>query len=449
MSYAAARAAIDRLERFGIRLGLDNMRAVCEAVVHPERAFPSIHVGGTNGKGTTAALLAGLARAHGLRTGLYTSPHLVDLRERIRIDGRPIPATELAAIWDRIAGHVEARRMTYFEATTLIAFEHFARAGVDLAVLEVGLGGRLDATNVAVPMIAIVTGVDHDHERWLGPDLSGIAREKAGIFKPGTPALVGDPGPLEVRATFASVAGAVGAPLGFLPDEARWSVRSVEPGRTRLDYASRALGLEDLELPLTGASFAEAAALALRAWERLAAARRVPVLVESRAREAWAALALGGRGEWRMLRGVPHLLDVAHNPAACTRLAATVREAGLGAAALVFGALADKAWPRMLDALAPAAARVWVCDLATAGARRLAREDAASELARHGAVWAGRVAEALAAARATVERGEASFVLVSGSFHTVGEALLALGLAEPGEPYEPAGRGVALAEVAP
>jgi dihydrofolate synthase/folylpolyglutamate synthase len=440
VTYEEALAALDRRELFGIRLGLENVRAIFDRLGRPELAYPTLHVAGTNGKGTTAAALASLAQAHGLRPGLYTSPHLVDFRERIRIDDLPVERAEVIAGWERIASAVEERGMTYFEATTILALDYFARARVDLAVIEVGLGGRLDATNVIRPEVAVVTGVARDHERWLGESLSAIAREKAGIFKPVAPALVGDPGPPEVRAVWTAAAAAVGAPLAFLPEEVTWSVRSVEPGRTRFDYGSPTLRLDELELPLTGSVFARAAALAVHTWERLANAPGpvVPEIDEARVRSALAGLTLGGRGEWREVGGIPHLFDVAHNPAGCERLAATVGELGRGRAALVFGALADKAWPRMLDALAPATARAWVCGLETAGARRLMREDARAEVEGRGMTWSETVAQALAAAGDEVARGKAGFVLVAGSFHTVGEALVALGIAAPGEPYAPA-----------
>jgi dihydrofolate synthase/folylpolyglutamate synthase len=442
VTYEGALAALDRRERFGIRLGLENVQAVLDGLGSPQLCYPTLHIAGTNGKGTTAAALAALARAHGLNAGLYTSPHLVDFRERVRIDGRPIGRGAVVTGWERIAGAVEAREMTYFEATTIVAFDHFARSEVDLAVIEVGLGGRLDATNTVDPEMAVVTGVARDHERWLGDSLRAIAHEKAGIFKPGVPALVGDPGPSEVREVWTDMARARGAPLTFLPEDAAWTVRAVEPGRTRFDYTSASLCLDDLELPLTGAVFADAAALALRTWERIISAD--PSLAarvdEARIRSALAGLALGGRGEWREVEGVPYLLDVAHNPAACARLASTAQELDPRGAAVVFGALADKAWPAMLDALAPATASGWVCGLATAGARRLAQPDAMADAAERGLAWSDTVAEALARARQIVARGQGGFILVTGSFHTVGEALVALGLAAPEEPYTPESR---------
>ena len=223
--YREALEALHGLERFGIRLGLEEMRAICAASGHPERSAPTLHVGGTNGKGTTVATLAALGTAHGLRTGCYTSPHVLDFRERIRIDGEPIAEDEVGEAWGRVSARVRENELTYFEATTLMAFDHFARAGIELAVVEVGLGGRLDATNVVVPEVGVVTNVARDHEAQLGRELAGIAREKAGILKAGIPALIGDARPPEVRRVFVEAAGATGSPLHFFEDEVRLDVR--------------------------------------------------------------------------------------------------------------------------------------------------------------------------------------------------------------------------------
>ncbi|HUP18828.1 MAG TPA: Mur ligase family protein [Gemmatimonadota bacterium] len=436
IGYADTLAALARLERFGVRLGLENMRASCAALGAPERAAPVLHVGGTNGKGTTAEALAGLAAAHGLAAGLYTSPHLVDLRERIRVAGRPAAAEAVAAAWRRIAPEVERRRMTYFEATTLIAFLVFEAAGVDVAVVEVGLGGRLDATNVVHPELAVVTNVGRDHERHLGTEPAAIAREKAGIFTPGRPALVGDPGPPEVRAAFRDVATQVVAPLEFMTDVVKLDVKSVTRAGTRFDWAGPGIDRPDLEIPLAGAPFAADAALALRAWDRFAADRGIEV-EESAVRESLAALAPPGRVEWLDAGGAPALLDVAHNPEAVEGLAATLAALGGGPSAFVVGILADKAWEAMLDALEPAASRAWLCGLATAPADRRLEEGAAARgvAMRPWVEWAGSVAGGLAAARGEVAAGRAERIVVTGSFYTVGEALIALGVARPGEPW--------------
>lgn len=433
ITLAEALAGLHRLEAFGVRLGLENMRAYCAAAGHPERACASLHIAGTNGKGTTAACLAALGSGSGLRTGLYTSPHVIDVRERIKVDGRPIGSRDLAEGWERIRPFVIEHGMTYFEATTLIAIEHFAAVGVELAVLEVGLGGRLDATNVVTPAAAIVTNVARDHERHLGNDLASIAREKAGIFKPGVPALVGDPGSPEVRAALCASARAAGAAIRFCREEIDLTVREVRLDATVFDVASGARRWEGLSLPPAGAHYAADAALAVWAWRAAGLGSPEPDAVRAALRE----VAPAGRSEWHHVDGVAYLFDVAHNPAAASCLAGAHASMGLGPAAAVIGILADKDWRAMLAALAPVTARGWLCGLETAEAgRRLARADVDRGLAGHPRIgWADTVAEGLAAARAAVAAGEAGHVVVTGSFRTVAEALLALGLASQGEPY--------------
>jgi dihydrofolate synthase/folylpolyglutamate synthase len=307
---------------------------------------------------------------------------------------------------------------------------------VNLAVLEVGLGGRLDATNVVRPRISIVTNIALDHERHLGPDLAAIAREKAGIFKPGVPALIGDSGPPEVRSVLEEVAGARGAPLVRLGDESRWGIRARDERRTVFDYESDCGLLDGLALPVRGDHFVADAALALRAWERVQGPIDPAV-----ARAALARAIPAGRMEWRVIGDVRVLFDVAHNPAAIDRLVENLRGAAPRRWTFVAGILADKRWPEMLDALVAIAPRGWLCGLATANSgRELSAAATAGALASRPHVsWAESVSEGLAAARDRVVAGDADAILVTGSFHTVGEALVALGVARADEPYARAG----------
>ncbi len=427
--YGEALAALRRLERFGIRLGLEEVRRYCEEAGHPELASPTLHVGGTNGKGTTAACLAALGTAHGLRTGCYTSPHVVDFRERIQVDGQPITEEAVVDAWRRVAGWSRARSLTHFEAATLMAFQHFAAAGVELAVVEVGLGGRLDATNVIRPEAAVVTNVARDHESQLGRELTAIAREKAGIFKSGVPALVGEAGTPEVRAALAGTARSTGAPIEFLEEDVRLVARLSEEG-TRFDYASPEWQASDLALPMAGVHFARDAALALRAWERA----RLRPLAASSAREALAGVRPLGRAERWRVDGIEIVFDVAHNPTAIGRLMESLPAPPEGRTLLVVGFLADKDWPGMLERLAVPGGRGWLCGLADAPPdRRLERP---ADLGRWpGLRWADSVAEGLAEARRMAVEGGPDRILVTGSFHTVGDAMRALGKTGPGPLY--------------
>src|SRR5438445_8764906 len=206
------------LEQFGIKFGLDNIATIVERLGHPERTFRSVHIAGTNGKGSVTAMVDAALRAAGHRASRYTSPHLVDLAERFVIEGRPVSADALAAAVDDVRGAIDTLRRegtlavqpTFFEVTTAVAFELFRRAEVEIAVLEVGLGGRLDATNIVSPVVTAITSIALDHQLYLGSTLAEIAFEKAGIIKSGVPVVVGpvDPESLSVIARVANERGA-------------------------------------------------------------------------------------------------------------------------------------------------------------------------------------------------------------------------------------------------
>ncbi|HLF14725.1 MAG TPA: Mur ligase family protein, partial [Bacteroidota bacterium] len=180
------------LQGSGIKAGLGNIRVLLLYLGRPERSFPSIHVAGTNGKGSTSAMIAAALTAAGFRTGLYTSPHLIDFTERIRIDGKKIPLRRVSAYTRRLRRTIRAAKATFFEATTAIAFQYFADEGVDVAVIETGLGGRWDSTNVVTPLVSVITSIGMEHREYLGNTLRKIAFEKAGIIKRGVPCVVGN-----------------------------------------------------------------------------------------------------------------------------------------------------------------------------------------------------------------------------------------------------------------
>lgn len=175
------------LQIFAIKLGLDNITALCSFLGDPQKEFPSIHIAGTNGKGSTAFYIAHLLQANGLKTGLYTSPHLYDFRERIRINGEKISEEYILEFWDRAKPLVMERKATFFDTTTAMAFDYFKYNEVDVAIIETGLGGRLDSTNILKPKISVITPVNYDHQKQLGDSLASIMTEKAGIVKNGIP----------------------------------------------------------------------------------------------------------------------------------------------------------------------------------------------------------------------------------------------------------------------
>ncbi len=319
MTYSEAVAFLLGLQRHGIKLGLDSTLSLLSAIGAPHRSMRALHIGGTNGKGSTAALAASMAQAAGYRVGLYTSPHLIDFRERIRINGVPIPESSLAELTARVrAACPPTLAPTFFEFTTALAFLYFMESKVDVAVLEVGLGGRFDATNVVVPLVSCITTVAMDHEAYLGPTLRSIAFEKAGIIKPGVPLVIGALDP-EARTVVTEIAREREAPLLALgvdfqidgPSPAACVYRTV---------AARAMALS---CPLRGRHQLDNLACAVAVMQ--AASARGLAVDESAVRRGAAEVQWPGRLE--VVGERPRLiLDGAHNPAAATVVAAYLAE---------------------------------------------------------------------------------------------------------------------------
>ena len=224
MEAAATLRWLTGLRNLGSRLGVDRMRALSERLGHPERCAPSFHVAGTNGKGSTSAMIEAIQRAQGRRTGLYTSPHLVEIGERLQVDRVPTTEARVVALAEELRPHYEAIAAadaglapTFFELITAAAWLEFRTRQVDVIVLETGLGGRLDATNICNPEVCVITSIGLDHQEYLGATLAAIAGEKAGILKPGVPCVVGQL-PAEAEAVIVQRAREIGAPLHFVRD---------------------------------------------------------------------------------------------------------------------------------------------------------------------------------------------------------------------------------------
>jgi dihydrofolate synthase/folylpolyglutamate synthase len=423
-------ARLEKLGQRGIHLGLAAIDAVCARLGRPERAFPSILIGGTNGKGSTAATLSAIAAAHGVSTGLYTSPHLIDVTERVRLEERDVEAGELDAALSRVfaaADSAPSIPVTYFEAATAAAFQLFALRSVSLGILEVGLGGRLDATNVAPASVSVVTSIGLDHMADLGETLGEIAREKAGIFRRGRPALA-RAASAAARATLREAAERAGSIWHDAEEELRVEPRetSLEGTRFTLTTPERRI---DLSTPLPGEHQAWNAALAVRAGELLGSG--LPALDDARIARGIAQVRWPGRLERFDIWGKQVLLDGCHNPEGAEALARFLRESGLaGRFHLVFGAMSDKdiaAIARTLFPLAAGISLVTVDSPRAASAEDLARVAPAGVEAR---VETGRVGAVLGDLLA---RGLEAPIIVAGSLYLVGEArafLLAAGTPE-------------------
>jgi dihydrofolate synthase / folylpolyglutamate synthase len=393
-----ALAYLASLQPLTVRLGLERVERALDALGRPELGLAVLHVAGTNGKGSTCAMAAAALAAAGHRVGLYTSPHLVRFHERIALDGQPISDEALARLaaelrracpWHDAGG--EGERLTYFEFATLLALLHFAREGVGAAVLEVGLGGRFDATNAVRPLACAVARIGLDHTEILGPTLDAIAREKAGIFKAGVPAAVAHDQPPEALAALREEAVRRGAPLTVV--EAPWTGPVALPGPHQRGNAALA-----------------AAAL------RLLAGAGLPVPEEAIARGIATAR---WPGRLETVGGV--LLDGAHNPDGAAALAAALEALHPGRPVeLVFGVLADKDHEGMLRALAPAVRALHLLAPRSPRGRAPATYlDLARSLCPAADVHAS-AADAIACAREAA--GRVGITCVAGSLYLVGEA---------------------------
>jgi dihydrofolate synthase / folylpolyglutamate synthase len=412
-------ARLDSLLSRGMKLGLAAIDGLCERLGRPERQVPAVLVAGTNGKGSVAATLSAIAAAGGVRAGLYTSPHLIRVNERIRVCESDLSDDELDRVLEPVLRAAEASPgipVTYFEALTAAAFVAFAGRALDLAFIEVGLGGRFDATNAASARLSVVTSIGLDHTEELGPTLSAIAREKAGIFRRGRPALVGSLEP-EARRALLEAARECGAVAHEAAKEIEVSQVETSLEGTRLRVATPQARYA-LETPLPGAHQADNAALAARAAELLSPA--FPRLDSSAIERGVAATRWPGRLEKFSCRGVAVVLDGCHNPQAALALAGFLRDTGLaGCARLLFAAMADKDVEGMAAHLFPAVSSVRVV---RAPSPRAATVD---ELVRRTAAAGPK-----AVASETVEIALSDLlrdpdpapIIVAGSLYLVGEA---------------------------
>ncbi|WP_295943126.1 bifunctional tetrahydrofolate synthase/dihydrofolate synthase [uncultured Xanthomonas sp.] len=404
-------AYIERQHPQDIAMGLERVRAVAARMHLTKPAKHVITVGGTNGKGSTVAFVEAIARAAGWRVGSYTSPHLLRYNERVRIDGEEASDAELVTAFAAVEAARGDTALTYFEYGTLAALWLFQQAKLDLAVLEVGLGGRLDAVNLVDADVAVITTVDIDHTDWLGTDREAIGAEKAGIARPWKPLVLGeiDPPSSVLRRAYAIGANALRAGSDFFHepiDADRWRWRDVG---TELQ-----LPLPQLRAPVQRANAATAIA-ALRALRRS--------LPRNAYAEGIGAARLRGRLQPCVRDGVEVLVDVGHNPQAARELATALQAQPVaGRTCAVFAALADKDAAGVVDALA---AQVDAWHLAgLAGNRGQSAAQLRARLAGTAAAEAGgaeSVAQALQSALAQAQPGDR--VLVFGSFHTAAEAL--------------------------
>lgn len=407
-------AHCERLHPKTIELGLERVQAVAQRL-GLRFDCPVVTVAGTNGKGSTCAMLEAVALQAGYRTGVYTSPHLVHFEERCRIAGEIVQARALVPHFERVEQARQGTTLTYFEFTTLAILDLMAASGLDVAILEVGLGGRLDAVNIVDADCAVITSIDLDHMEFLGPDRESIGREKAGILRAGKPAIVSDPVPPHSVLQYAQALGAdlwlLGRDFNFSGDKQQWA------------WAGRGRRYSGLAYPaLRGANQLLNASGVLAAFEALR--QRVPVTAQA-VRNGLAMVELPGR--FQIIPGQPTLvLDVAHNPHSVAALAANLDAMGFFPTThAVFGAMGDKDLAPMLAKMGPLVDAWYFTDLPTP--RAAAATDLLARWQRQPGrreVPASTHASPEEALRAAVAAAEpADRILVFGSFYTVGGVL--------------------------
>jgi dihydrofolate synthase / folylpolyglutamate synthase len=403
---------------------LDRMRSLLRKLGNPQTRFRTVHVAGTKGKGSTCAMVAGMLSACGYKVGLYTSPHLVDLRERIQINGEMISKNDFVRLARQLKPIIAHSRPTptYFDVLTAMAFKYFAERKVDIGVIETGLGGRLDSTNVLTPEVTAITSISHDHMAQLGPTLRQIATEKAGIFKHGVPAVsvIQDP---EAQAALTAVAEKVGAPLDYCGSTVEFSYR-FESSRmlgphNRVCLTTPNSKFEHLAVPLIGEHQAINCGLALCIIDKLKT--RGIAINDARAMEGLAKVQLPGRME--MLSQVPRVIgDGAHNAASLDALMRAIgQHIPYDSMVLIFGCCADKDVPGMLERITSGADKVIftrVDNVRSADPHELAARYV--ELYGKMAQVADTLEESLEIARRAVTKED--LICITGSFYLVGEA---------------------------
>jgi len=425
------------LQRFGIKLGLSNITALLKHLGNPHQGLRAVHIAGSNGKGSTAAFLTSILRQAGCRVGLYTSPHLIDFTERIRVDEVPVAEDRVARLTDRIrevVGEMErsgelwadssafppAKAMdpqkatiTFFEFTTAMAFLHFREARVDVAVLETGMGGRMDATNVIDPLLSLITPISLEHQQYLGKTLLRIAGEKAGIIKPGRPLLTTARQPRVIE-LFGGKCRELGAPFYAFGKE----FRGKQAGPRLMDFQGIGHRWDALRLGLAGSHQVLNASLALAAAEILM--EEGFAIDEDHVREGLAGAKWPGRLE--LVGDSPRvLLDGAHNPGATRVLKRALKEEfPCRRLILVLGIMADKEIPKMMADLIPLADLLFLCR------PRMERAASLEILRKNAFPWKKPTREAAdvgtAVEQAMAEAGKEDLVVVAGSLFTVGEA---------------------------
>jgi len=445
MSYDEAVRYLYNLQKYGIKFGLENITRLMSALDEPHTAFRSIHVAGTNGKGSTSAIIASILQSAGFRTGLFTSPHLVSFTERIRLDGQEISETDVIALAGEVrdvASGLEDLSPTFFEVVTAMAMLYFKRSNADIAVVEVGMGGRLDATNIITPEASVITGISYDHKEFIGPSLGDIAREKAGIIKKRTPVAVSEQ-ETEALDVLENKALEQEAQLFLYGRDFASTLKKSDISEIHFDYhRGNQFTIQDLVLPLPGEYQMHNASVAIKTIELIndsrltltshgtAAVHHLLPIDHHSIREGLRRVRWPGRLEF-INDEPPVVIDGAHNPGAAVVLARTLKKDFLKnykKIIIILGIMDDKDIKGIMEPLLPLASETILT--APAYSRSATPEKLAGiakSLGFSNLRICPRVKDAIDTAMRRAEDPSStgdysSLILVSGSFYTIGEA---------------------------
>ncbi len=442
MEYNDAISYLYGLQVHGIKLGLHNIKTLLTSLDNPQDSFRSIHIAGTNGKGSTASMVQMILREYGFKAGLFTSPHLVRFTERIKINNIEMSENDVVDITGEIVSKINNLREispTFFEVVTAMAFLYFQRNNADWAVIETGLGGRFDATNTISPELTIITKIGRDHEEYLGSSLESIAGEKAGIVKRNAPVITTsqEKGVLNV---ISKIAVENSSPLYIYGKDFDTTIRKTDSNGTVFDYKGENR-LSQIMIPLIGVHQTENAACAIKAWEIMHAwkneNRGGDIRPETRLlKEALKKTKLSGRCEFIKYKGIPVILDGAHNPGALGALVDSIKNIYLGSnthsngsskfskVILIFGAMKDKAVREMLEEVIPIANKVIFTSSAYDRAENPEHllslsKDIFKYVKDKDYYMSANLADAFSIAKGMYNKGD--LVIITGSFYIVGE----------------------------
>jgi dihydrofolate synthase/folylpolyglutamate synthase len=415
-----------RRRQFGIKLGLEPVRRMCELLGSPEREYGIIHVAGTNGKGSTCAMIASILRSAGIRTGMYTSPHLAEFNERIKIDGEDLSDADLSIVLEECEDAAKKVKSeighdaTFFEIATLMAFAAFRRAGVKVAVIETGLGGRLDATNVVTPLVSVIMPISLEHTEHLGKKIEEIAQEKAGIIKPGRTVVVADQPDVEALEVLREVASERKAPLVPVSEAVTLTVISSDIRGQKIRVESSGGISVTARLPLAGAHQAANAATAVAAVDtffNMAGIELDPAVVKK------GLECVRWPGRCQILSESPlTIADAAHNPAGARALVKLLKQNGIRKAEIILGMCGDKDVAGVVNELAPLAAKIWIVPIDNP--RNIDAKELAALIRSHDIEYEimDSPEEAVKAATAASQQS-GNPVVITGSLFLLGELL--------------------------